>query len=77
MTSVDQNENPSVVGKGRKQEVRVCLPHTVGISIGDSIYLQKYLDLVDWYSMDVFPSEFKPQENMKCHTTCSARGLKQ
>jgi hypothetical protein len=33
MPCADQNENPSVVGKGRKQEVRVCLPHTVGISL--------------------------------------------
>ncbi len=77
MTSVDQNENPSVVGKGRKQEVRVYLPHTMGISLGDSTVLQKYLDLVDWSSLDVFPAEFKPQENMKWHTTCGAIGLKQ
>ncbi len=73
----DQNENPSVVGKGRKQEVRVFLPHTVGVSLGDSIALQKYLDLVDWCSLDVFPTEFKPQENMKWHTNCGARGLEQ
>jgi ribonuclease HI len=75
--SADQNENPSVVGKGRKQEVRVCLPRTMGISLGDSTALQKYLDLVDWSSLDVFPAEFKQQENMKWHTTCGARGLKQ
>ena len=77
MSCPDQNENPSVVGKGRKQEVRVCLPRTVVISLGDSIALQKYLDLVDWYSLDVFPVEFKPQENMKWHTNCGARGLEQ
>ena len=35
MPSTDQNENPSVVGKGTKQEVRVCLPRTMGISLGD------------------------------------------
>ena len=66
-----------MVGKGRKQEVRVCLPRTMGISLGDSTALQKYLDLVDWSSLDVFPAEFKQQENMKWHTTCGARGLKQ
>ena len=65
MTSADQNENPSVVGKGRNQEVRVCLPHTMVISRGDSTALQNYLDLVDWSSLDVFPAEFKQQENMK------------
>ena len=66
MSSADQNENPSVMGKGRKQEVRVCLPHTMGISLDDSTAaLQKYLDLVDWSSLDVFPTEFKQQENMK------------
>ncbi len=41
VSSVDQNENPSVVGKGRKQEVRVSLSHTVGISLGDSTTLEK------------------------------------
>ena len=55
MTSADHNENPNVVGKGRKQEVRVCLPHTMGISLDDNTALQKYLDLVDWYS-GCFPS---------------------
>ena len=59
------SHQPSVVGKGRKQEVRVCLPRTMGISLGDSTALQKYLDLVDWSNLDVFPTELKPQENMK------------
>ena len=77
MSSTDQNENLSVVGKGRNQEVRVCLPRTAGISLDDSTALQKYLDLVDWHSLDIFPAEFKPQENMKWHTNSSARGLKQ
>ena len=77
MTSADQNENPSLVGKGRKQEVRVCLSHTVDISLGDSTDLQKYLDLVDWSNLDVFPTEFKPQENMRWHTNCGAKGLNQ
>ncbi len=49
----------------------------MGISLGDSTALQKYLDLVDWSSLDVFPAEFKPQENMKWRTTCGAIGLKQ
>ncbi len=65
MPSDDQNETPIVVGKGRKQEVRVCLPRTMGISFGDNTALQKYLDLVDWSRLDVFPAEFKQQENMK------------
>jgi hypothetical protein len=34
--STDQKENLSVVGKGRNQEVRVCSPGTVGISLDDS-----------------------------------------
>ncbi len=54
-----------MVGKGRNQEVRVCLSRTVGISLDDIIVLQKYLDLVNWYRLDIFPSEFEPQENMK------------
>jgi hypothetical protein len=49
----------------------------MGISLDDSTALQKYLDLVDWYSLDIFLSEFEPQENMKWHTNFSARGLKQ
>ncbi len=65
ISSTDQNENLSVVGKGRNQEVRVCLPRTAGISLDDNTALQKYLDLVDWYSLDIFPSEFEPQDNMK------------
>jgi hypothetical protein len=47
MSSTDQNENLSVVGNDRNQEVRVCLPRTVGISLDDNTDLQKYLDLVD------------------------------
>jgi hypothetical protein len=77
MSSTDQNENLSVVGKGRNQEVRVCLSRTVVISLGDSTVLQKYLDLVDCHSLDIFPEEFKSQENMKWYTHSSARGLKQ
>jgi hypothetical protein len=77
ISSTDKNENLSVVGKGRNQEVRVCLSRTAGISLDDNTALQKYLGLVDWYSLDIFPSEFEPQENMKCHTNFSARGLKQ
>ncbi len=65
MSSTDQNENLSVVGKDRNQEVRACLPHTAGISLDDITALQKYLDLVDWHSLDIFPAEFEPQENMK------------
>ncbi len=65
ISSTDQNENLSVVGKDRNQEVIVCLPRTEGISLDDSTALQKYLDLVDWCSLDIFPSEFEPQENMK------------
>jgi hypothetical protein len=61
-----------VVGKGRNQEVRVCLPRTTGMSLDDSTALQKYLDLVDWHSLDIFPAEFEPQENMKWHTNFSA-----
>ncbi len=53
------------------------MPRTAGISLDDSTALQKYLDLVDWYSLDIFPSEFEPQENMKWHTNFNARGLKQ
>jgi hypothetical protein len=34
MSSSDQNENLNVVGKGRNQEVRVCLPHTNSSSRG-------------------------------------------
>ncbi len=66
-----------MVGKDRNQEVRVCSPRTVGISLDDNTALQKYLDLVDWYTLDIFPSEFESRENMKCHTNFSARGLKQ
>ena len=55
------------MGKDRNQEVRVFLPRIAGISLDDSTVLQKYLDLVDWHSLDVFPAEFKPQENMKRH----------
>jgi hypothetical protein len=51
MSSTDQNENLSVTRKGRNQEVRVCLPRTAGISLGDSTDLQKYLDLVDWHNL--------------------------
>ena len=77
MSSTNRNENPSVVGKGRHQEVRVCLSRIAGISFDDSTDLQKYLDLVDWHSLDVFPAEFKPQENMKWHTNSGARGPNQ
>ena len=77
MPSTDQNENLSVMGKGRNQEVRVCLTRPAGISLDDSTVLQKYLDLVDWHSLDVFPAEFKPQENMKWHILSGARGLRQ
>ncbi len=57
-----------MVGKGKNQEVRPCLSRTVVISLDDSTALQKYLDLVDWHSLDVFPVEFKSQENMKWNT---------
>jgi hypothetical protein len=77
MSSTDQNKNLSVVGKGRNQEVRGCLPRTVGISLGDNTVLQKYLDLVVCHILDIFPTEFNPQENMKWHINSSARGLKQ
>jgi hypothetical protein len=73
MYSSDQNENSSVVGKGRNQEVSVCLPRTAGISLEDSITLQKYLNLVDWHSLDVFQAVFKPKENMKWYQN-RARG---
>jgi hypothetical protein len=47
------------------------------MSLDDSTVLQKYLDLVDCHSLDIFPAEFETQENMKWHTNFSARGLKQ
>ena len=47
MSSTDQTENLSVMGKGRNQEVRVFLPRIAGISLDDSTVLQRYLDLVD------------------------------
>jgi hypothetical protein len=75
MSSTDQNEILSVVGKGRTQEVRGCLSRTAGISLGDSTDLQKYLDLVVCHILDIFPTEFNPQENMKCHINSNARGL--
>jgi hypothetical protein len=65
MSSTDQNENLNVVGKDRNQEVRVCLPRTVGISLDDNTILQKYLDLVDCNRLDIFQTEFESQENMK------------
>ncbi len=47
-----------MVGKGRNnQEVKVCLPRTAGISLGDSTVLQKYLDLVDQEHSDDEPSQ--------------------
>ncbi len=63
-----------MVGKGRNQEVRVCLPRTVGISLDDNNVLQKYLDLVDWHSLDIFLTEFEPQENIKCTQTLVQEG---
>jgi hypothetical protein len=77
MSFTDHNENLSVVGKDRNQEVRVCLPRTVDLSLDDSTDLQKCLDLVDCHSLDIFLTEFKPQKNRKWHTNSSARGLMQ
>jgi hypothetical protein len=65
MSPTDQTENLSLMGKDRNLEVRVFLPRIAGISLDDSTVLQRYLDLVDWHSLDVFPAEFRPQENMK------------
>jgi hypothetical protein len=77
VSSTDQNENLSVAGKGRNQAARVFLPRIAGISLEDSTMLQRYLDLVDWYSLDVFPAEFRPQENMMWHLIPGGRGLRQ
>jgi hypothetical protein len=77
VSSTGQNESLSVVGKGRHQEARVFLPRIAGISLEDSTILQRYLDLVDWYGLDVFPAEFRPQENMKWYFIPGGRGLRQ
>jgi hypothetical protein len=77
MSPTDQTENRILMGKGRNQEVRVFLPRIAGISLDDNTDLQRYLDLVDWHSLDVFPEEFRPEENMKWHLLSAGRGLRQ